>query len=222
MRTPFSYPSNYLTIQTEPQQLDLFDWLRHTESPSQKGYFFSPAVCDHIATVARTCHGLGTEHHSALSSFISGQCSFSGAWSHWHDYVQGVASAMSFFPTPSEETFVRSDRAAMASDWASVQLDLDQVWRAITSAERHCNDRSQRNALIVALGGLGLAAIVGIFGNMWAAIAIAVVSIGGPTAAIWLARNVRKPAAPLSPTSNLPVPSPPSAPPQPNSSGSPS
>ncbi len=83
-------------------------------------------------------------------------------------------------------------------------------------------DRSQRNALIVALGGLGLAAIVGIFGNMWAAIAIAVVSIGGPTAAIWLARNVRKPAAPLSPTSNLPVPSPPSAPPQPNSSGSPS
>jgi hypothetical protein len=48
---------------------------------------------------------------------------------------------MSFLPTPSQETFVRSDRAALASDWATVQLDLDLVWRAIVTAERHCNER---------------------------------------------------------------------------------
>jgi uncharacterized membrane protein len=52
--------------------------------------------------------------------------------------------------------------------------------------------RMNRSQLItggVAIWGLMMAAIAGIWGATAVGIAIAVVSIGGPTAAIWLARN---------------------------------
>jgi uncharacterized membrane protein len=55
-------------------------------------------------------------------------------------------------------------------------------------AEKRMN-RGQLIAGSVAVYGLTSSAFVGIFGNPWAAIALAIVSIGGPTAAIWLARG---------------------------------
>jgi len=48
-------------------------------------------------------------------------------------------------------------------------------------------DRAQRNAFMVACGGLVLAAIVGVLGNPWVAGIIAIVGVGGPTAAVALA-----------------------------------
>jgi uncharacterized membrane protein len=71
-------------------------------------------------------------------------------------------------------------------------------------------DRGQWIAATVAVGGLCLAAIEGAVGSPAAAIAIAVVAIGGPTAAIWMAQNVRpaSSAAPTSPPSTPPPGSP--------------
>jgi uncharacterized membrane protein len=51
-------------------------------------------------------------------------------------------------------------------------------------------DRGQVIAACVALGGLVLASVEGIWGNAWVAAIIAIVSVGGPTAAIWFARNI--------------------------------
>jgi uncharacterized membrane protein len=62
-----------------------------------------------------------------------------------------------------------------------------------TGAEQRMN-RGQLIAAGVALIGLSLAALVGIVGNPWAAAVIAVVSIGGPTAAVYLARGNLVPA----------------------------
>jgi hypothetical protein len=59
-------------------------------------------------------------------------------------------------------------------------------------------DRGQHMAGAVAICGLLLSATVGIFGSAWASGIIAIVSIGGPTAAVWLARGAAppKPKAP--------------------------
>ena len=51
-------------------------------------------------------------------------------------------------------------------------------------------DRGQWIAAAVALGGLFLSAAVGIFGNPWVAGIIALVCIGGPTAAIIFAQHM--------------------------------
>jgi hypothetical protein len=53
-------------------------------------------------------------------------------------------------------------------------------------------DRGQYIGAAVAIGGLCLASAVGIFGNMWVGMVIAIVAIGGPTAAIILAQNFNK------------------------------
>jgi hypothetical protein len=50
-------------------------------------------------------------------------------------------------------------------------------------------DRGQWIAASVALGGLALASIVGIIGNPWVAGVIAIVAVGGPTAAVAMAVN---------------------------------
>lgn len=54
-------------------------------------------------------------------------------------------------------------------------------------------DKSQRNALIVALLGLLVAGAVGIWGNWIAAAVIAIVAVGGPSAATILARYLPRP-----------------------------
>jgi uncharacterized membrane protein len=71
-------------------------------------------------------------------------------------------------------------------------------------------DRGQWIAATVAVGGLCLAAIEGTFGSPAVAIAIAVVAIGGPTAAIWIAQNIRpsSSAAPTVPPTTPPPGSP--------------
>jgi uncharacterized membrane protein len=68
-------------------------------------------------------------------------------------------------------------------------------------------DRGQLIAASVAIGGLFISGAVGIFGNPWTSAIIAIVAVGGPTAAIWLARNVRT-QQPKSPTLP-PAPQPP-------------
>ncbi len=55
-------------------------------------------------------------------------------------------------------------------------------------AEARMN-RGQWGALIVALVGIAASAIVGMFGNAFVASILAVVSVGGPTAAVVLASN---------------------------------
>jgi uncharacterized membrane protein len=101
-------------------------------------------------------------------------------------------------------------------DWTEQQAThRRELEKMRTAGSERRLDRSQHNALFVALGGLCLAAVVGIWGNMWASIVIAIVSIGGPTAAIWLAHSVRKSqqTTPIAP--GLPVVPPPLATPNP-------
>jgi uncharacterized membrane protein len=61
----------------------------------------------------------------------------------------------------------------------------------IARAKRDDNrlDRAQIIAAVVAICGLFASAIVGILGNPVVASILAIVSIGGPTAAVWLARG---------------------------------
>jgi hypothetical protein len=99
-------------------------------------------------------------------------------------------------------------------EWTDLQSnhrrDLERI--RTEGSEKRLN-RAQGIGATIALGGLCLAALVGTFGNMWAAIIIAIVAVGGPTAAIWLAQNVRKqppqlptqPAQPASPTPQSPA-----------------
>jgi uncharacterized membrane protein len=61
-------------------------------------------------------------------------------------------------------------------------------------------DRGQWIAGAVALGGLALASMVSIVGNPWVAAVIAIVAVGGPTAAIAIARY------PVTPTKPPPAP----------------
>lgn len=58
-------------------------------------------------------------------------------------------------------------------------------------------DRGQLGALSVALLGLVIAGVVGIYGSSIAAAVIAVVPIGGPTAGIFFARGNPLPALPI-------------------------
>lgn len=74
--------------------------------------------------------------------------------------------------------------------------------RTTIGAEKRM-DRGQLIAAGVAGMGLCLAALVGVIGNPYVASVIAIVSIGGPTAAVYLARG--------SATPRLPAPSPPSS-----------
>jgi uncharacterized membrane protein len=63
-------------------------------------------------------------------------------------------------------------------------------------------NRSQWIGATVALGGLALAAVVSP-SNTIASVVLAIAGVGGPTAAIWLARNMKTPSPPthLSPPS---------------------
>jgi uncharacterized membrane protein len=67
-------------------------------------------------------------------------------------------------------------------------------------------DRGQIIAGSVALWGLTVAAVVGIFGNPWVAGIIAIVAIGGPTAAVILARNTGPAKKPEPPKPQVPAP----------------
>jgi hypothetical protein len=78
-------------------------------------------------------------------------------------------------------------------EWTELQADHRRGLEKFRTegSEKRLN-RGQWIGATSALGGLCLAALVGMYGNVWAAIAIAIVAVGGPTAAIFLAQNVRK------------------------------
>jgi len=69
-------------------------------------------------------------------------------------------------------------------------------------SEKRMN-RAQWIGAAVALGGLSLSAYVAHYSTA-AAIAMALVSVGGPTAAIWLAHNMRRPSPPTPPAPPAP------------------
>jgi len=73
----------------------------------------------------------------------------------------------------------------------------DMELRRTVGSETRLN-RSQWIGAVVAGGGLVLSAIAAYY-NTAAAIVIAVVGVGDPTAAIWLAHNMHKPSTPKPP-----------------------
>ncbi len=81
-------------------------------------------------------------------------------------------------------------------EWTEVQaahrreLENQRAW----GAERRM-DRGQIGALCVSLVGLAVAGLVGIWGNPWVGAVIAVVSVGGPAAAVLLAANSSLPGS---------------------------
>jgi hypothetical protein len=78
-------------------------------------------------------------------------------------------------------------------DWTERQSRHRQYLEKLrTERSENRMDRSQMIAAAVALGGLALSALVGIFGNPYVAGVIAVVSVGGPTAAVAIASRGRK------------------------------
>jgi hypothetical protein len=132
-------------INAEPEQLDLFGWRPAVESASSSECTLSTAVGFQLAAVASRCYGLSSEQNNYLRNLIVHRhCSAGPSLPSWYDYLLGVASTMSFLPTPLQETFWLSDRAALASDWACVQSDLNRVWHAVATAERECNEQRQR------------------------------------------------------------------------------
>ncbi|QPF82629.1 DUF2335 domain-containing protein [Bradyrhizobium genosp. L] len=87
--------------------------------------------------------------------------------------------------------------------------------RQRTEGSERRMDRGQLIAGGVAVWGLSLATLAAIFGNAWAAGIIAIVAIGGPTSAIWLASTMNGKGADgdRSKTPKLPkAPKPPDAP----------
>ena len=84
-----------------------------------------------------------------------------------------------------------------------------EMERLRTEGSEKRQNRSQWIGATVAIGGLILAAIVGSY-SVPTAIAIALVAVGGPTAAIWLAHNMRRPQPPK-PTAPPSMPKPPAA-----------
>jgi hypothetical protein len=58
----------------------------------------------------------------------------------WHsvlrDYLNGAATAINPIPFSNVQTFVPEDRAALFSDWYTVQKDMDHVWGAILLAQK--------------------------------------------------------------------------------------
>ena len=91
-------------------------------------------------------------------------------------------------------------------EWTETQRKHRQALeKQRTDGAEHRMDRGQILAGVVALGGLIVAGIVGIFGSAVVGSIIAVVSIGGPTAAVGIVRNWGRTSTPTPP----PTPKPP-------------
>jgi hypothetical protein len=133
-------PANPLKNKSEPEQLDLFGRRAH-ESADTTEHYMCTVTCDQIAATACHYYDLAADQVSLIRNLTVHQRCNEQAVSGWSDYVTGFASTMSFWPTPTEQTFTRVDRDALASDWMAVQSDLNQVWQTITTAERLCDER---------------------------------------------------------------------------------
>jgi hypothetical protein len=127
----------------EPEQLDLFGYPSHEPVPASQ-CAISPSVVSQVAWGVCSHHGLGGQYANHIRNWFAHQPGGDPGRPEWRDYVVGLASSMSFWPTSIVSTFQSSDRDALASDWASVQSDLNLVWQAITTAERICNEQRER------------------------------------------------------------------------------
>jgi uncharacterized membrane protein len=83
------------------------------------------------------------------------------------------------------------------------RMEIERL--VITGAEARMN-KGQLLGVSVAIVGLCLATFVGIFGNPYVGAVIAIVAIGGPTAAIYLARGGTVSSPPQQPQPVVPAP----------------
>ncbi len=94
-------PRNRLKTTDEPEQLDLFGHPSHEPVPTI-GHTISPSVGYKIACAAYSHHGLGAQYVSLIRNTIAHQ-SWANLSPEWHDYVVGLGSTMSFWPTSMHE-----------------------------------------------------------------------------------------------------------------------
>lgn len=107
-------------------------------------------------------------------------------------------------PILKEYASIRPELVDKLVEWTEKQADHRRdLERLRTQGSEKRQFRAQWIGAVVALGGLVLAAYVGHY-SAPTAIAIALVAIGGPTAAIWLAHNMRRPEPPKPPTAPIP------------------
>jgi uncharacterized membrane protein len=76
-------------------------------------------------------------------------------------------------------------------NWEQQRKHRERLEADTTRGSEARMDRSQRNALIVAVLGLVIAAVLGYFGASTVAIFIAIVAVGGPNAATILSRFIK-------------------------------
>jgi uncharacterized membrane protein len=113
-------------------------------------------------------------------------------------------------PILSEYGKIRPELIDKLVQWTEQQArHRREMERLRTEGSEKRMFRAQWIGAAVALGGLILSAIVAQYSTA-AAIAIALVCVGGPTAAIWLAHNMRRPSPPPAPIPPAP-PKPPGA-----------
>jgi uncharacterized membrane protein len=111
------------------------------------------------------------------------------------------SGSLPFIPPPIlreyEEIF--PGLGARLVEWTETQRAHRQALERTRTdgAERRMN-RGQVWAGLVSLVGLPCSCAVGIWGNWFVASVIAIVCVGGPTAAVYLARNTPKPPNPAS------------------------
>jgi len=139
---------NSLKILEEPQQLDLFEGSFSARNPSP-GPYLCHSVCDQLAGTASRAYRLSAAQNKQLCELIVHHCSADvPSTSAWAEYLVGAATALNPLPVSLHSTFWRTDRAALASDWQHVQVDMTRVWQAITAArniaERLSHERSEQ------------------------------------------------------------------------------
>jgi hypothetical protein len=117
----------------EPEQLDLFAHVLPTPT------HVSHPVCHQISNAA--CHAYFQSPTNELINRVRnllvhhcGEVRLSEASSAWRDYLYGASTALNPLPLSTTQTFLLSDRIALALDWQTVQSDVDQIWRAISIA----------------------------------------------------------------------------------------
>ena len=127
--------TNSLIVKKEPEQLELFG--RKFLARLGGGCFVD--LCTAIANeVGRKQHLTASNVARLVDLVVSDRASVKDQqpFSEWFlDYLDGFGMAMNWLPVPTNQTFSRSDRAALASDWHVVQSDVDEVWRTLASTQ---------------------------------------------------------------------------------------
>lgn len=62
-------------------------------------------------------------------------------WQKLYDYLSGAAQSINPLPVETEELFITSDRAALRSDWLSVQSDISVICDAALRARNALESR---------------------------------------------------------------------------------